>query len=44
MSNKRMIMDKPVVYKRNLYLDRIGPFLGKPVAKILTGMRRSGKS
>jgi uncharacterized protein len=32
------------VYKRNLYLARIEPFLGKPVVKVLTGMRRSGKS
>jgi predicted AAA+ superfamily ATPase len=32
------------VYKRNNYLAQIEPFLGKPVVKVLTGMRRSGKS
>ncbi len=37
-------MDKTVVYKRNLYIERIAPFLGKPLIKVLTGMRRSGKS
>jgi hypothetical protein len=33
-----------VVRKRSLYLDRIAPFLGRPVVKVLTGMRRVGKS
>lgn len=32
------------MYKRKLYLERIGRFLGKPVVKVLTGMRRVGKS
>lgn len=32
------------MYKRNVYLERIAPFLGKPVVKVITGMRRSGKS
>jgi len=32
------------VYKRNIYLERIRPFLGKPVVKVVTGMRRVGKS
>ena len=32
------------MYKRNLYVKRIAPFLGKPVVKVITGMRRSGKS
>ncbi len=32
------------MYKRNIYLNRIRPFLGKPVIKIITGMRRVGKS
>ena len=35
---------KIVVRERNLYLKRIAPFLGRPVVKILTGMRRVGKS
>ena len=35
---------KSVVHERNLYLKRIAPFLGRPVVKILTGMRRVGKS
>ena len=29
---------------RTLYLDRIRPFMYKPVIKVLTGLRRSGKS
>jgi len=33
-----------VVRERSLYLDRIAPFLGRPVVKVLTGMRRVGKS
>ncbi|MEW6078920.1 MAG: AAA family ATPase [Thermodesulfobacteriota bacterium] len=32
------------MYKRNIYLDRIRQFLGKPVVKVITGMRRVGKS
>jgi predicted AAA+ superfamily ATPase len=32
------------VHTRNEYLDRIDPFLGKPVIKVITGLRRSGKS
>ena len=32
------------MYTRNIYLDRIKPFLGKPVIKVITGMRRVGKS
>jgi len=32
------------VYKRKIYLDRIEPFIGKPVVKVITGMRRVGKS
>ncbi|HIW75939.1 MULTISPECIES: ATP-binding protein [Gordonibacter] len=29
---------------RPLYLDRIRPFIGKPIIKVVTGVRRSGKS
>jgi predicted AAA+ superfamily ATPase len=32
------------MYKRNSYLDKIRPFLGKPIIKVITGMRRVGKS
>jgi uncharacterized protein len=32
------------VIKRDLYLEKIRPFMDKPVIKILTGMRRVGKS
>ncbi|MDD5673013.1 MAG: ATP-binding protein [Chitinivibrionales bacterium] len=32
------------MYTRQIYLERIQPFIGKPVIKILTGMRRTGKS
>jgi predicted AAA+ superfamily ATPase len=30
--------------QRNVYLEKLKPFIGKPVIKILTGMRRVGKS
>ncbi len=30
--------------KRNLYLERIRPFMGKDIIKVLTGIRRCGKS
>ena len=30
--------------RRPLYIDRIRPFIGKPVIKVLTGQRRVGKS
>ena len=29
---------------RKIYMDRILPFIGKPIIKVLTGVRRSGKS
>ncbi|MBC8434055.1 MAG: ATP-binding protein [Desulfobacterales bacterium] len=32
------------MHERNLYLNRITPFIDKPVIKIITGMRRVGKS
>ena len=31
-------------YKRRMYLDRIMPFIGAPMIKVITGMRRTGKS
>lgn len=31
-------------YKRRIYLDRIMPFMGAPMIKVITGMRRTGKS
>ncbi len=30
--------------ERPLYLDRIRPFIGKPIIKVVTGVRRAGKS
>lgn len=33
-----------VGYERRALLDRLSPFLGSPVVKVLTGMRRVGKS
>ena len=30
--------------QRKSYLDRIAPFIGKPVIKVITGIRRCGKS
>jgi hypothetical protein len=33
-----------MMLRRSLYLDRILPFVGKDVIKIVTGIRRSGKS
>ncbi|HLP48615.1 MAG TPA: ATP-binding protein [Candidatus Kapabacteria bacterium] len=32
------------MYTRNFYLDKIKPFIKKPVIKVITGMRRVGKS
>lgn len=32
------------MYKRNLYIEKIRPFIKKPVVKVITGMRRVGKS
>ncbi len=32
------------MYTRNIYIRAISPFVGKPVVKVITGMRRSGKS
>ena len=32
------------MHSRNTYITKIAPFLGKPVVKVITGMRRSGKS
>lgn len=32
------------MYKRQKYIERIAPFIGKPLIKVVTGMRRSGKS
>ncbi len=32
------------VYNRNFYLQKILPFMDKPVIKVITGMRRIGKS
>ncbi|NCC25048.1 MAG: ATP-binding protein [Deltaproteobacteria bacterium] len=32
------------MYSRDYYLNRIRPFFGKPVVKVITGMRRVGKS
>lgn len=31
-------------YKRRIYLERILPFMGAPMIKVITGMRRTGKS
>ncbi|MCG2789824.1 MAG: ATP-binding protein [Actinomycetia bacterium] len=32
------------MYKRHKYIDRIVPFIDKPVIKVIAGMRRTGKS
>ena len=32
------------MYERNLYLEKITPYMNKPVIKVITGMRRVGKS
>jgi hypothetical protein len=37
-------MDENFLYKRNLYDAHLKPWIGKPLIKVLTGMRRVGKS
>ena len=37
-------MSDNFVHRRNFYIQQIAPFLGKPVVKVITGMRRAGKS
>jgi predicted AAA+ superfamily ATPase len=32
------------LYKRDMYLHKIKPFINKPLIKVITGIRRSGKS
>jgi len=32
------------MYKRNLYIDKIKPYVNKPAIKVITGMRCAGKS
>jgi len=32
------------MHKRNLYMERVKPFIDKPVVKVITGLRRVGKS
>ncbi len=32
------------MHKRQKYIDRIVPFVNKPVIKVVAGMRRTGKS
>ena len=32
------------MHTRNLYMNRIKPFIDKLVVKVITGLRRSGKS
>lgn len=44
ISNRNEIAVPDLVNTRNLYIRRIEPFVGKPVVKVITGMRRAGKS
>ena len=37
-------MQNNFYYKRNMYLNRIEPFMGTHLIKVITGMRRTGKS
>jgi predicted AAA+ superfamily ATPase len=37
-------MTRDFVHTRKTYIDKVLPFIGKPVVKVITGMRRSGKS
>jgi predicted AAA+ superfamily ATPase len=36
--------DSDTMIERNSYIDRIRPYIGKPYIKVLTGIRRCGKS
>lgn len=44
MDETFMDYQKTFLRKRNTYLFKIAPFIAKPVIKIITGMRRVGKS
>ena len=33
-----------ILFKRTIYLNRIHPFIGKQLIKVITGQRRVGKS
>lgn len=37
-------MNDFILHTRNSYMERIAPFMDKPLVKVITGMRRSGKS
>ena len=37
-------MNDFILHTRNSYIERIAPFMDKPLVKVVTGMRRSGKS
>ncbi|RKZ02137.1 ATPase [Candidatus Fermentibacteria bacterium] len=37
-------MGRSVLYDRRMCLDKLEPFLKKPLVKVITGMRRSGKT
>ncbi len=37
-------MNKEKIIERSLYLEKIKPFLGNNLIKVITGQRRSGKS
>jgi predicted AAA+ superfamily ATPase len=38
-----MVIDQPIIM-RNTYIDQIRPFIDRPFIKVLTGLRRCGKS
>jgi predicted AAA+ superfamily ATPase len=44
ISAEKLEANKVSIYIRERYIEKVRPWIGKPIIKILTGMRRTGKS
>ena len=43
-SKPALATSEPLGYRRSLYLDKVEKYLNNPLAKVLMGQRRTGKS